>query len=823
MNNPSHNGENHRRQQPHAPPGHPSLPPQYQHHLQHRPQDPQLALLLANAAAARGQSPSGGHPGHLGAVSNHNGGGFVNSGHFGNLSERHGGPRAMSQSTAAQLFEEQILQRASALRAEALMQQQQQQNNQYNQQQSQQHQQQLQIQAALKAIQQQHQLSSLNGGRGTAQPSQKTSPHLKPSDPHQQLLHQQQEAALLARAAALRELGLAGSPGSGSPASALLGAAGGTPGLDRLREQLDINALMRHRQEQQHQQQQQSQQRSPYGIEQELERVRQAQRLAANGSPKPSASAVKPKAAESASGILGSVSAAPSAVRETVSSSKVASVVQKTKPAEVSERPVASIPRSPKPKTEASQKEKGGLGTSNRSTHSKSSLSSSGTSSVLPKTGRTTPPLKPNPRSTSLAPEQSKQTKETAGAGAAAAAAVRCKTKEELRKNPGTVIVPCRARGMPMDHNFISAYFVISEDAKHGENLVCSYYACRNGGIKFRYCAYCMAPVAKRNFSRRHDHGMSKKKGANSIREEEEDEEDDDDTFDESENTGSDKGSMSSSGIPLQTSAKRPTEPSAPEIESKRQRLEADTTTTEEKDSDIGEEVSSKRRSMWNDLLNKRPRTKDPNALSSWLNEVLALSDLQFPLEEVGGDMDRPLGKLPLNEMPKLTKPAATPSEDEAIDSSEAIDTMDSSPSHSIADDQVKDSTNNESVSRSNSDAATTNSADIVIGEENLLSASPDNQKESKSASRNVKDETTESQKPDEETTSAKADPQNSVSGNGAKLLGKKSKLSSKKSVFAGKGKMKKKEDEGFAGSFADWRDRKKGKSLKKGPSSLRK
>lgn len=370
-----------------------------------------------------------------------------------------------------------------------------------------------------------------------------------------------------------------------------------------------------------------------------------------------------------------------------------------------------------------------------------------------------------------------------------------------------------------------SAYFVISEDAKHGENLVCSYYACRNGGIKFRYCAYCMAPVAKRNFSRRHDHGMSKKKGANSIREEEEEDDDDDDTLDESENTASDKISMCSSVNPLQTSVKRPTETVVPEIESKRQRLDADTTMTEEKESDIGEGMSSNRRSMWNDLLNKRPRGKDPKGLSSWLNEVLAVSDLQFPLEQVGGDMDRPLGKLLLNEMPKLTKPAATPSEDEAVDSSGAIDTMDSSPSHSVTDDQAKDSTNNESGSRSNSsDAATTNLADIVIGEENPLTASSDNQKEPESAPETVKDEATE--KPNEETASSKADSQNSVSSTGAKLLGKKSKLSPKKSIIAGvqgKEKMKKKEDDGFAGSFADWRDRKKGKSLKKGPSSLRK
>lgn len=36
---------------------------------------------------------------------------------------------------------------------------------------------------------------------------------------------------------------------------------------------------------------------------------------------------------------------------------------------------------------------------------------------------------------------------------------------------------------------------------------MCSYYACRNNGIKFRYCAYCNVPVAKRNFRKRHQHG----------------------------------------------------------------------------------------------------------------------------------------------------------------------------------------------------------------------------------------------------------------------------------------------------------------------------
>jgi hypothetical protein len=34
------------------------------------------------------------------------------------------------------------------------------------------------------------------------------------------------------------------------------------------------------------------------------------------------------------------------------------------------------------------------------------------------------------------------------------------KSKDDLRKTPGTVIVPCRARGMPMDHNFKVSLFV---------------------------------------------------------------------------------------------------------------------------------------------------------------------------------------------------------------------------------------------------------------------------------------------------------------------------------------------------------------------------
>ena len=215
------------------------------------------------------------------------------------------------------------------------------------------------------------------------------------------------------------------------------------------------------------------------------------------------------------------------------------------------------------------------------------------------------------------------------------------KTKDDLRKTPGTVIVPCRARGMPMDHNFKTAYFVIAEDTKHGEDLVCSYYSCRNGGVKFRYCAHCMAPVAKRNFCRRHDHGLSDKLSTN--------EGDDDESMDES-NRGVEAEvtervqSMTSSLDILSNAATCTiatpfvnTKP-ATLVPPRSQKAKGVTTTTSTEDEYDDAEaelahISKRRRKAWSLLLDKRPRTKDPRHLSSWLNEVLAVSDFDNDLE----------------------------------------------------------------------------------------------------------------------------------------------------------------------------------------------
>ena len=68
--------------------------------------------------------------------------------------------------------------------------------------------------------------------------------------------------------------------------------------------------------------------------------------------------------------------------------------------------------------------------------------------------------------------------------------------------------IPCKARGMPEDHNSELAYFEIPADATHGKILACSHPDCEASGRRFRYCAVCALPVAKRNFMKRHAHGI---------------------------------------------------------------------------------------------------------------------------------------------------------------------------------------------------------------------------------------------------------------------------------------------------------------------------
>jgi hypothetical protein len=56
---------------------------------------------------------------------------------------------------------------------------------------------------------------------------------------------------------------------------------------------------------------------------------------------------------------------------------------------------------------------------------------------------------------------------------------------------------------------------MIPDDVTHGQDLVCSYPACRDSGVKFRYCLFCRVPVARRNFRLRHNHEAEAARGVN--------------------------------------------------------------------------------------------------------------------------------------------------------------------------------------------------------------------------------------------------------------------------------------------------------------------
>mmetsp|Transcript_7030 Transcript_7030/g.16426 ORF Transcript_7030/g.16426 Transcript_7030/m.16426 type:complete len:596 (+) Transcript_7030:66-1853(+) len=375
------------------------------------------------------------------------------------------------------------------------------------------------------------------------------------------------------------------------------------------------------------------------------------------------------------------------------------------------------------------------------------------------------------------------------------------KSKEDLRKTPGTVIVPCRARGMPMDHNFKTAYFVISEDAKHGEDLVCSYFACRNGGVKFRYCAYCMAPVAKRNFCRRHDHGMSKLKDGKVA----------EDDGNQSDSTTSKKGADAEevmSGAPPQilTVPKEAdkTKPQALDLltstatsqfldsnDKKRKKPTDETNAADESpdadgapdSSGVGalegegsqglRSISAKRRKLWTELLVRRPRSKDPRHLSAWLNEVLTVSEFEIPLDQIH----------------LMPAPAAE----------------ESAAGSGSSDEEKKEKKDKKEKNKE-----------------------PANAKESpskpKDKSKDDEEPKAKKSKPSEKIEKESSSTTSTTSSSDEKPKEEEDKKSSEsKDKSPKKSSSPKKGDDDFAGSFADWRDRKKGKALKKGTGSLRK
>ena len=197
---------------------------------------------------------------------------------------------------------------------------------------------------------------------------------------------------------------------------------------------------------------------------------------------------------------------------------------------------------------------------------------------------------------------------------------------------------------------------MIPSNIGHGSDLVCSFAACRNAGVKFRYCAVCRVPVAKRNFHQRHGHGIPTTRREETA---------------QKNNSGyavAKKDEMklekkphlvkppSSDAAVAGRNSNRHTKkmkPPTQTVEVRRpvggssSRFNAQDSlkrTGSNRKQTIGcspssststsREVPRDRQMQWAALLRRRPDTNDADGMSAWLLEVMAVSDLKTPFKQ---------------------------------------------------------------------------------------------------------------------------------------------------------------------------------------------
>lgn len=213
--------------------------------------------------------------------------------------------------------------------------------------------------------------------------------------------------------------------------------------------------------------------------------------------------------------------------------------------------------------------------------------------------------------------------------------------------------------------------------------------------------------------------------------------------------------------------------------------------------------IGQKRRDMWSELLLKRPRTKDPRHLSSWLNEVLTVSDFDTPFEDSekqgllpqvsAGSKKARSPKKERKSSTEKKKRKAPEKKDNAKPKKQRKTPTKDKPGQGAAEEAVPSASKTESqpdaavAAESKSEPPTSNgnagSADAAEPpREKLDTAEDDGKKETKS------DNLSELNVPD-----APAEPPK-------------------------ESKPEEDDDDGFAGSYSDWRDRKK--ASKKGSGS---
>lgn len=191
---------------------------------------------------------------------------------------------------------------------------------------------------------------------------------------------------------------------------------------------------------------------------------------------------------------------------------------------------------------------------------------------------------------------------------------------------------------------------MIPQNVRHGEDLVCSYEACRKAGSKFRYCAECRIPVAKRNFHQRHGHGLacapvSESKPVASV------------TTAASQacrpvpkNTKAEASKDLAAALKLAKMQSHPkkrkqlgrsesgTDSSSTGVSQSAQKRRKERYARAASSSDRGpfypalDDIPPVRQLRWATLLGKRPDPDDADGMSAWLLEVMTVSDLKAPL-----------------------------------------------------------------------------------------------------------------------------------------------------------------------------------------------
>ena len=179
---------------------------------------------------------------------------------------------------------------------------------------------------------------------------------------------------------------------------------------------------------------------------------------------------------------------------------------------------------------------------------------------------------------------------------------------------------------------------MIAEDVKHGDGLICSFPACRNKGVKFLYCSYCRDPVAKRNFRMKHNHSEGEEGNGNALKEKESfsrNYESSGDDVDANEETVPITATVVSSSSHQISMVSESLSRSMPSHGSKRPIGEM--TGSLHVDDMIVKKLAKidlKRQDAWETLLRSRPLTEDGDEMSSWLMQVLCVSDLKMPLQD---------------------------------------------------------------------------------------------------------------------------------------------------------------------------------------------